>query len=31
MKISGEALSERDFLEYVKAKTQRVYDVSFAE
>lgn len=30
-KVSGEALSERDFLEYVKAKTQRVYDVSFAE
>lgn len=31
VKVSGEALSERDFLEYVKAKTQRVYDVSFAE
>ncbi|MFM8179507.1 MAG: carboxypeptidase M32 [Candidatus Kapaibacterium sp.] len=30
-RVAGEPLSERDFLEYVRAKTQRVYEVSFAE
>jgi carboxypeptidase Taq len=30
-KVSGEPLSERDFLQYVKAKAARVYDLSFAE
>lgn len=29
-KISGKALSEADFLEYVAAKAQRVYGLTFA-